>query len=114
MSRRRRALLLTGLSLLLGALAASDVSGREAEIERSVGSSVKVVVTVKEIGQGRSIAPAMLALRELPAKFAPAQSFADGDQLIGARAAVAIPAGTDLQPALLQGADAGTDGALLA
>lgn len=114
MSRRRRALLLTGLSLLLGALAASDVSGREAEIERSVGSSVKVVVTVKEIGRGRTIAPAMLALRELPVKFAPAQSFADGDQLIGARAAVAIPAGTDLQPALLQGADAGTDGALLA
>jgi len=112
-SRRRRALLLAGLSLLLGALAASEVSGREAEIERRVGSSVKVVVAVKEIGRGRTIEPGMLALRELPGKFAPAESFADGQRLIGSRAAVAIPAGTDLQPALLQGADVGAGGALV-
>lgn len=114
MSRRRRALLLGGLSLLLGALAASEVSGREAEIESRVGASVKVVVAATPIAQGRTIEPAMLALRELPEKFAPAQSFADADQLIGSRAAVAIGAGTDLQPSLLQGADSGAGGALVA
>ena len=114
MSRRRRALLLGGLALLLGALAASEVSGREAEIESRVGSSVKVVVTVRPIGRGQSVEPAMLALRELPQRFAPEQSFANAGELIGARAAVAIPAGTDLQPALLQGSGSGADTALVA
>lgn len=114
MSRRRRALMLGGVALLLGALAASEVAGREAEIEQRVGSPVKVVVAIKPIGRGQPIAAAMLALRELPGKFAPEQSFADADQLIGARAAVAIPAGADLQPALLQGADASAGGALAA
>lgn len=114
MSRRRRALLLGGIALLFGALAASDVSEREAEIEGRVGSPVKVVVAIGAIERGRPIEAAMLALREVPAKFAPEQSFADAGRLIGARAAVAIPAGADLQPALLEGADSGADGALLA
>ena len=114
MSRRRRAVMLGGVALLLGALAASEVAGREAEIEQRVGSPVKVVVAIKPIPRGQAIEAAMLALRELPEKFAPEQSFADADQLIGARAAVTIPAGADLQPALLQGADAGADGALVA
>ena len=113
MSRRRRALLLGGLALLLGALAASEVSGREAEIESRVGSPVKVVVHVRAIGRGQAIGVAMLALRELPRRFAPEQSFANANELIGARAAVAIPAGTDLQPALLQGAGSGADTALI-
>jgi pilus assembly protein CpaB len=113
-SRRRRALILAGIALLLGAIAASDVAGREAELEQRVGSPVKVVVAIKPIGRGQTIEAAMLALRELPKKFAPEQSFAGAEQLIGARAAVAIAAGVDLQPALLQGADAGVDGALLA
>ncbi len=106
--------MLGGVALLLGALAASEVAGREAEIEQRVGSPVKVVVAIKPIPRGQAIEAAMLALRELPEKFAPEQSFADADQLIGARAAVTIPAGADLQPALLQGADAGADGALVA
>ena len=114
MSRRRRALMLGGVALLLGALAASEVAGREAEIEQRVGSPVKVVVAIKPIPRGQAIEAAMLALRELPEKFAPDQSFADADQLIGARAAVTIPAGADLHPALLQGADAGAGGALVA
>jgi pilus assembly protein CpaB len=106
--------MLGGVALLLGALAASEVAGREAEIEQRVGSPVKVVVAIKPIPRGQAIEAAMLALRELPEKFAPDQSFADADQLIGARAAVTIPAGADLQPALLQGADAGAGGALVA
>lgn len=114
MSRSRRALLLGGLSLLLGAVAASEVSGREADIERRVGGSVKVVLAAKRIPRGERIGAAMLALRELPRTFVPEQSFANAQQLIGARAAVSIPAGTDLQPALLQGTDAGADGALAA
>lgn len=112
MSRRRRALLLGGVALLLGALAASDVAGREAEIEQQVGSPVKVVVAIRSIGRGQAIAASMLALRELPGRFVPRQSFSRADQLIGARAAVAIPAGTDLAPALLEGADSGASGAL--
>ncbi|MDX6714872.1 MAG: pilus assembly protein CpaB, partial [Baekduia sp.] len=44
MTRRRRAALLLGLAFLLGALAASDVAGREAALQRSVGRAVPVVV----------------------------------------------------------------------
>jgi len=111
-SRRRRALVLAGLALVLGALSASEVASREAEIEQRIGGSVGVVVAVKAINRGRRIDASVLGLRDVPAKFAPAQSFATAGQLIGARAAVAIRAGTDLQPSLLEGSQAGPDGAL--
>jgi pilus assembly protein CpaB len=44
MSRRRRAILLLGLAMLLGGLAASDVARREAAIARQLGPDTPVVV----------------------------------------------------------------------
>ena len=52
MSRRRRALLLGGLALVLGGLAAFNVAGREAALERRVGGLVDVVVARERIAAG--------------------------------------------------------------
>ncbi len=112
MSRRRRAVLLGGLAVLLGALAASEVSRREAEIERRVGGSVAVLVAARPIERGQAVTDESLAVRQVPEHFAPKLSFASVDQVIGARAAVDIEVGADLQPSLLQGADPGAAGAL--
>ena len=72
MTRRRRAAVLIGLSLILGALAA-----------------------------GARLGPAGLAVRHVPSRYAPAGAYRSPDEVNGLRAAVAIPAGTDLDPSLL-------------
>lgn len=97
MSRGRRAVLLAGMSLLLGGVAASQVAGREAEIERRIGSPVPVVVASRAIARGQEIAAGDLAVREVPARYVPRGSFGSASELIGARAAVAISAGSDVQ-----------------
>ena len=112
MNRGRRAMVLGGLTVLFAALAGSEVASREAEIERRVGRSVPVVVAAKSIARGSRIDAAKLAIRNLPASFAPRLSFGDAEQVIGSRAAVAIAAGSDLQPDLLEGDRGGASGAL--
>lgn len=104
MSRGRRALVLGGLALLLGSLAAADMAGREQALRRSLGPAVPVVVARARIAPGGTIGERSLALRRVPARYAPAGSFRDAAEVVGARAGVAIPAGADLQPALLAGA----------
>lgn len=101
MSRGRRAALLAGVSVLLGGLAASQVAGREAEIERRVGPPVPVVVAAREIARGARIAPGDLAMRQVPERYVPRGSFARAAELQGARAAVAIPAGSDLSESMV-------------
>src|SRR4051794_41960513 len=76
MSRRRRGLLLAGLSLLLGGLAASDVAGREAQLRRGVGPLVAVVVARSPLAAGARLTPDRLGVRRVPARFAPRGGFA--------------------------------------
>ncbi len=94
MTRRRRAVLLAGLALLLGALAAADVAGREAALRARIGAPVTVVVAARDVGPRAVVRPAMLALRTLPARYAPGLAFARPEQLAGQRAAVALPRGS--------------------
>lgn len=96
MTPRRRALLLGGLALLLGALAASDVAGREAALRRRLGPVVDVVVARGALRPGARLTPQRLALRAVPARYAPSGAFRDPAELIGLRAAVAVPAGADV------------------
>ncbi|HMS61355.1 MAG TPA: SAF domain-containing protein, partial [Solirubrobacteraceae bacterium] len=103
MSRARRAAVLGGLALVLGSLAASDVAGREAALRRELGPVVGVLVTRAEVPAGAKIRARALAVRRAPERYAPAGAFRDPAEVVGARAGVAIPAGTDLQPALLAG-----------
>ena len=75
MIRRRRAAVLLGLALLLGGLAASDVAGREAALRRAVGPTVPVVVVRSRLAAGDVIDARHLAVRRVPARFAPAMAY---------------------------------------
>lgn len=101
MSRRRRAAVLIGLAVVLGTLAASDVSGREAALRRQIGSPVPVLVARTALRPGARLEPAALAVRRVPARYAPAGAYRSPAEVAGLRAAVGIPAGADLEPALV-------------
>jgi pilus assembly protein CpaB len=109
-SRRRRALLLLGLALLLGGLAGSDVAGREAALERRIGPLVPVVVARAPLPAGEPVDPGRLAVRRVPARFAPADALAAPVLAAGRRPAAPVPAGADVTAALLD-ADADAAGA---
>ena len=96
MSRRRRALLLGGLALVLGGLAASNVAGREAALTRRVGELVDVVVAREPIAAGAPVRERALAVRRVPRRFAPEGAIVSPRALAGLRAAVDIAAGSDL------------------
>jgi pilus assembly protein CpaB len=93
-SRRRRAALLLGLALVLGALAASDVARREAALREQVGPATEVLVARRPLVAGRRLAAADLAVRRVPERFAPAGAAPVPELLLGQRLAVAVPAGT--------------------
>jgi pilus assembly protein CpaB len=97
-SRRRRGLLLLGLALVLGGLAASDVARREAALERRLGPTVAAVVARQDLEAGTRIEPGHLALRRVPARFAPAGSFPSPAELVGLRTATGVGRGEYLAP----------------
>jgi pilus assembly protein CpaB len=109
-SRRRRALALAGLALVLGGLAAFNVAGREAALERRVGGLVDVVVAHEPIRAGQRVPERALAIRRVPARFAPRGASGDPQQFAGQRARVPIVAGTDLSAAMVGGDDARSAG----
>jgi len=100
-TRRRRAAVLLGLALVLGGLAASDVAGREGALRRAVGPTVPVVVARAPIRAGATLRRDDLAVRQVPARFAPALAYASPAALDHAKAAVAVDAGEDLSPAVI-------------
>jgi pilus assembly protein CpaB len=101
MSRRRRAAILIGLSIILGALAASNVSGREAALRREIGPTVPVLVARTQLAAGARLDASALAVRRVPSRYAPAAAYRSPGEVAGLRAAVAIPAGADLDPAVV-------------
>ncbi len=102
MSRRRRALLLAGLAILLGSLAASDVAGREARLRRALEPLVPVLVAREQLAAGERVAARALAIRRVPARFAPAAVYSHPGEVVGMRLAVAVPAGADVGPGALE------------
>jgi pilus assembly protein CpaB len=100
-TRRRRAALLLGLALLLGGLAASDVAGREAALQRSVGRAVPVVVVRTRLAAGARLDARHLAVRRVPSRFAPAVGYASVAALAGTRAVVALEPGQDVTPSVV-------------
>ena len=104
MSRRRRAALLLGLALVLGALAASDVARREAALREQVGPAVDVVVARESLPAGRRVKAEDLALRRVPERFALGGGAVLPELLIGERLAVAVPAGGPVGEHLLEAA----------
>ena len=93
MSRRRRALALLGLALVLGGLAASDVARREAAVRAQLGPVVHVVVARADLAAGRAVSAGDLALRGVPARYAPAGAATVPETLIGRKLAASVPRG---------------------
>jgi pilus assembly protein CpaB len=98
MTRRRRAAVLLGLAALLGGLAASDVAGREQALRRALGPTVAVVVARGHVPAGTPLDAKRLAVRHVPARFAPAVAYASVSALAGTRAAVALQPDEDVLP----------------
>jgi pilus assembly protein CpaB len=71
MSRRRRMALLLGLAFGLGGLAASDVSRRESALRAQLEPLVDVLVARHPLEAGHRLRLADLAVRRVPARFAP-------------------------------------------
>jgi pilus assembly protein CpaB len=92
-SRRRRAIVLLGLALVLGGLAASDVARREAAVRAQLGPAVDVVVARTGLAAGRAVAAGDLAVRRVPVRYAPVGVATVPETLIGRRLAAAVPRG---------------------
>lgn len=100
--RRRRALVLLMAALACGGLAASRVETRAGEVEAQVGSLVPVVVTRSDLSPGTRLRPAQLAIRQVPERFAPRDSVAVPQQLLGLRVGAGLPAGSYVTRGALQ------------
>lgn len=96
MSRRRRAVLLLGLAVVLGALAAGDMSRRERALDALVGPTVAVVVARRPLVVGEPIGAPQLAVRMVPRRYAPAGAIAAPEELVGRRLRVPLAAGADV------------------
>jgi pilus assembly protein CpaB len=93
MTRRRRGMLLVGLSLLLGGLAASDVARREAALDQRLAPLVDVVVARHDLAAGKRLRARDLELRQVPARWAPPAAAQSEQELAGAQPAVDVAAG---------------------
>jgi pilus assembly protein CpaB len=96
MTRRRRGALLIGLALALGGLAASDVGRREAAVRAQRAPRVAVVVAGRDLPPGRRLATADLALRRIPARYAPVGAVSVPEEVLGRRPLAAVPRGAYL------------------
>ena len=92
--RRRRAVLLLALALACGGLAASQVSGRVAEVESAVGSPVPVVVATRDLAAGATLRERDLALREVPRRFAPPDALGSPGDAAGLPLAAPLASGS--------------------
>ena len=95
--RRRRGLLLIGASLACGAAAAGHVQDRAAQVEAQVGGLVPVLVARHDLAADTRLAPerlpGMLAVRQVPRRFAPPDALSAPADAAGLRLAAPVPAG---------------------
>lgn len=96
-ARRRRGAVLLALALAAGGLASSRVERRERGLEARVGPPVPVVVAVADLRQGERIgrekAARGLAVRHVPARFAPPDALGEPAEAVGATVAAPVAAG---------------------
>ena len=110
MSRRRRSILLLGLALVLGGLAAADVARREAALAHRLGPATTAVVARRALAPGDRVTAERLDVRRVPERYAPAGAYGTLGEAIGQRAAVAIPAGAYVTAGALGSGPGGTPG----
>jgi pilus assembly protein CpaB len=100
-SRRRRGLLLVGLALVLGTLAAADVSRREAALDRRLAPLVPVLVARADLTPGRPVRVTDVEAREVPERWAPVGAAGAPGEVAGTVPAVRIPRGAYVTAAAL-------------
>jgi len=103
-ARRRRGLLLISIALASGGLAASQVHERERRAARGLGPEVDVLVAARDLPAGTRLARRAVALRRVPARFAPPDGLASAASVMGARLAVPVRAGAYLSAGSFAGA----------
>jgi pilus assembly protein CpaB len=96
-ARRRRGAVLLALAVAAGGLASSRVERHERGIESQVGQPVPVVVAAADLRQGQRIsakqASRSLAVRHVPARFAPPDALAAPADAVGSTLAAPVAAG---------------------
>jgi len=102
MTRRRRAAVLLGLALVLGTLSAAHMARRESALREQLGPLTDVIVARRELPAGHVLRLTDLAVRSLPARYAPAGEPAFAPGLAGQRLAVPVAAGGTVTAALLE------------
>jgi pilus assembly protein CpaB len=102
-ARRRRGLLLISVALASGGLAASQVRERERRASERLGPAVDVLVAARDLRAGSRIRRDAVALRRVPARFAPPDALPTGAGVAGARLAVPVAAGGYLGAGLFAG-----------
>ena len=102
-ARRRRGVLLLLVALASGGLAASEVHDRERRATERLGPSIDVLVAARDLRAGGRIGRAALAIRRVPARFAPPDALTSADGAIGARSRVALASGTYITGGLFAG-----------
>lgn len=110
-ARRRRALLLGGLALVLGGVAASDMAGRERALDERLGDPVPVLVSRDAVSEGDRLRPADLAIRRVPARYAPRGALRSPAEVAGLRAATAISPGSEILAGMVEDGAAAAAGA---
>jgi Flp pilus assembly protein CpaB len=82
------------------------MAGRERALRAQLAPVVSVVSARAPIAGGRPIPAGALAVRRVPLRYAPRTAYRSPEDVAGRRTAVAIAAGTDIEPALLARAEA--------
>jgi pilus assembly protein CpaB len=106
-ARRRRGLLLLSVALASGGLAASQVRDRERSVAAQVGPAVPVLVAARDLPAGARVSAGVLALRRVPARFAPPDALGSADGVAGGRLAVPVAAGAYLSAGLFERSNGG-------
>jgi pilus assembly protein CpaB len=108
-ARRRRGLLLLSVALASGGLAASQVHERERRAEERIGPTVEVLVAARDLAAGSRVVGGAIALRRVPARFAPPDVLTSPGDVAGARVAVPVAAGSYLSAGLFAVTEGGAD-----
>jgi pilus assembly protein CpaB len=102
-ARRRRLALLGSVAIASGALAASEVHRRERAADVRLGPAVRVLVAARDLPAGTRVSRGAVALRRVPARFAPPDAIGAAAAVVGARVAVPVRAGGYLGAGIFEG-----------
>ena len=102
-ARRRRGLLLISVALASGGLAASEVHEHERRAARELGPEIEVLVAARDLPAGTRLERGAVALRRIPARFAPPGGLTSAAGVVGARLALPARAGAYLSAGMFAG-----------